>query len=218
MRVLVGTPDADLATLYAPLADPWLRVNMVATVDGSATGESGRSGSINNEPDHVVFEHLRATADAIIVGAGTARAEGYGVAAVPLVVVSRRGDVPEQLRGAPAGSVLLATCGHAERLEEARAALGPDHVLVLGAHRVDLEALRRALVDRGWTRLLAEGGPHLLRDLLAAGVVDELCTTTVPRLIAGTHPRITDGPPVDVPLRLHTLLEQDGTILARWLT
>ncbi len=56
-----------------------------------------------------------------------------------------------------------------------------------------------------------------LRDLLAAGAVDEVCTTTVPRLIGGTHPRITDGPPVDVPLRLHTLLEQDGTLLARWL-
>ena len=217
MRVLVGPQDADLATLYAPLADPWLRVNMVATVDGSATGESGRSGSINNEADHVVFDHLRASADVILVGAGTARAEGYGVAAVPLVVVSRRGDVPERLRDAPSGSVLLATCAHAERLEQARATLGPDHVLVLGSHRVDLEALRGTLVDRGHTRLLAEGGPHLLRDLLAAGVVDELCTTTVPRLIAGTHPRITDGPPVDVPLRLHTLLEQDGTLLARWL-
>lgn len=217
MRVLLGPDTTDLDALYAPLADPWLRVNMVATVDGSATGESGRSGSINNEADHVVFEHLRATADAILVGAGTARAEGYGVAAVPLVVVSRRGDVPEQLRGAPVGSVLLATCAHADGLDAAREVLGSDQVLVLGSHRVDLEALRRTLVERGWTRLLAEGGPHLLRDLLAAGVVDELCTTTVPRLIAGTHPRITDGPPVDVPLRLHTLLEQDGTILARWL-
>jgi riboflavin biosynthesis pyrimidine reductase len=220
VRVLVG-PDgadpADLATLYAAPADPWLRVNMVSTVDGAATGESGRSGSINNDADHVVFEHLRATADAIIVGAGTARAEGYGAAAVPIVVVSRRGDVPDTLRDAPAGAVLLATCSAADRLDEARDLLGADHVLVLGSHCVDLAGLRRSLVDRGRTRLLAEGGPHLLRDLLAVGVVDELCTTTVPRLIAGTHQRITDGPPVDVPLRLHTLLEQDGTLLARWL-
>lgn len=220
MRVLVG-PDpgpggVDLHVLYAAPEDPWLRVNMVSTVDGAATGESGRSGSINNEADHAVFEHLRATADAIVVGAGTARAEGYGPADVPLVLVSRRGQVPERLRDAPAGSVLLATCAAAEGLDEARAALGADRVLVLGSHRVDLAALRQALVDRGHTRLLAEGGPHLLRDLLAAGVADELCTTTVPRAIAGEHPRITDGPPVDVPLRLHTLLEQDGTLLARW--
>jgi riboflavin biosynthesis pyrimidine reductase len=219
VRVLVGpaADPGDLATLYAAPADPWLRVNMVSTVDGAATGESGRSGSINNDADHVVFDHLRATADAIIVGAGTARAEGYGVANVPIVVVSRRGDVPERLRGAPAGAVLLATCGVAEGLEEARDLLGPDHVLVLGSHRVDPVGLRRSLVDRGHPRLLAEGGPHLLRDLLAAGVVDELCTTTVPRLIAGTHPRITDGAPVDVPLRLLTLLEHEGTLLARWL-
>lgn len=220
MRVLVG-PGAgeqlDLAAVYAAPADPWLRVNMVSTVDGAATGESGRSGSINNDADHVVFEHLRATADAVLVGAGTARAEGYGPAEVPIVVVSRRGDVPERLRGAPAGAVLLATCSASDRLDEARELLGADHVLVLGSHRVDLAGLRQSLVDRGLTRLLAEGGPHLLRDLLAAGVVDELCTTTVPRLIAGTHPRITDGPPVDVPLRLHTLLEHEGTMLARWL-
>jgi len=52
---------------------------------------------------------------------------------------------------------------------------------------------------------------------LAAGVVDELCVTTVPHLIAGDQVRITTGAGVDVPLRLKTLLEQDGTLLARWL-
>lgn len=220
MRVLVGPPPGpdgiDLHALYAAPREPWLRVNMVSTVDGSATGESGRSGSINNEADHAVFDHLRATADAIVVGAGTARAEGYGPVDVPIVLVSRRGQVPERLRDAPAGSVLLATCAAAEGLDEARELLGEEQVLVLGSHRVDLAALRDALVGRGHTRLLSEGGPHLLRDLLAAGVADELCTTTVPRVIGGEHPRITDGPPVDVPLRLHTLLEQDGTLLARW--
>jgi riboflavin biosynthesis pyrimidine reductase len=220
VRVLVG-PDrgggVDLAELYAAPADPWLRVNMVSTVDGAATGESGRSGSINNAADHEVFAHLRAAADVVLVGAGTARAEEYRPAALPIVVVSRRGDVPERLRDAPSGAVLLATCAAADGLDEARELLGADHVLVLGSHRVDLPGLRQSLVDRGHTRLLAEGGPHLLRDLLAAGVADELCTTVVPRLIAGEHPRITDGPPVDVPLRLHTLLEHDGTLLARWL-
>ncbi|MCB8955246.1 MAG: pyrimidine reductase family protein, partial [Nocardioides sp.] len=45
---------------------------------------------------------------------------------------------------------------------------------------------------------------------------DELCATTVPLLVAGEHPRITAGPPVDVPLELTALLEADGTLLARW--
>lgn len=196
MRVLVGPDTDDLDELYAVPADrpdgPWLRVNMITTLDGAATGDSGRSGSINNAADKRVFDRLRALADVIVVGAGTARVEGYGPADRPIVVVSRSGEVPEGLRGAPPGSVLVEPLG-------------------------DAAAFKRGLADRGWSSILCEGGPSLLRDLLAAGVVDELCTTTVPRVIGGEHPRIVAGPPVDVPLRLHTLLEQDGTLLARWL-
>ncbi|MGZ4496205.1 MAG: dihydrofolate reductase family protein, partial [Nocardioides sp.] len=73
------------------------------------------------------------------------------------------------------------------------------------------------LGERGLTHLLSEGGPHLLRDLVAQGVADELTATFVPRLVAGSHPRITDGPGVDVPLTLETLLEEEGTLLGRWL-
>ncbi len=209
-------PATALAELYAAPGDPWLRVNMVSTVDGAATGESGRSGSINNAVDKVVYDQLRALADAIVVGAGTARAEGYAPVDRPTVVVSRSADVPDLLRGGPPGSVLLATCSTAPRLDEARDVLGDDQILVLGTHRVDLPALKRTLAARGLTQLLCEGGPHLLRDLLAEGVADELCATVVPRLVAGEHPRITAGPPVDVPLRLRLLLEEDGTLLGRW--
>jgi riboflavin biosynthesis pyrimidine reductase len=153
-----------------------------------------------------------------VVGAGTARAEGYRDLPRPLVLVSRRGEIPPELRDAEPGSVLMATCGVGEHLDEARAVLGQEQVLVLGTHRVDLAALRGALVDRGWTSILGEGGPHLLRDLLAEGVVDEVDLTVVPRLIGGSHPRITDGPPVDVQLKPALLLEDDGTLLGRWLT
>lgn len=217
-QVLVGPDTDDLTRLYAAPRSPWLRVNMVSTVDGAATGDDGRSGSINNDVDQQVFHALRAMADAIVVGAGTARVEGYAPADRPLVVVSRRGLVPPRLRDAAPGSVLLATCEAAEGVEEARELLGRDQVLVLGSHRVDLVALKTTLADRGWTELLGEGGPHLLRDLLAVGAADELCTTLVPRVVGGEHARITDGPPVDVPLRLHLLLESEGTLLARWLT
>ena len=64
--------------------------------------------------------------------------------------------------------------------------------------------------------LLCEGGPHLLRDLLDQGALDELDKTLVPRLVGGLHPRITDGPPVDVPLELRLLVEEDHTLLGRW--
>ena len=192
MRVLVGPADAHLDELYAVPRRPWLRVNMISTVDGAATGDSGKSGSINNAVDKRVFHLLRAQSDVIVVGAGTARIEGYRPADRPIVVVSRQDEPPETLRGAPPGSVLVEPLG-------------------------DPVALQASLVERGWTNILCEGGPTLLRDLLAAGVVDELCATTVPRLIAGEHLRITHGPPVDVPLELHTLVESEGTLLVRWL-
>jgi riboflavin biosynthesis pyrimidine reductase len=214
MRVLVG-PDVPLEELYAVPEEPWLRVNMISTVDGAATGVDGTSRTINNEVDQQVFRLLRSQADVIVVGAGTLREEGYSPNPLPIVAVSRSGAVPPTLLDS-IGPVLLATCSHAEHLAKSRELVGHENVLVLGSHRVDLAGLRAALVDRGYRRILSEGGPHLLRDLLDEGVADELCHTTVPRIIGGLHPRISNGPPVDVPLRLHSLLEHEGTLLARW--
>lgn len=207
----------DLEALYRPPSLPWLRVNMVSTLDGAANGESGKSGSINNEADKRVFHALRAQADAIVVGAGTARTERYRVAAVPIVVVSHRGLVPEQLSDAPPGAVLLVTCADSTGLDDCRAALGADQVIVAGESQVDLVAMRAALVARGLRNLLCEGGPHLLRDLLDAGVVDELDLTWVPRTIGGVHPRILEGASVDTGFRLGLLLEEQGTLIGRWL-
>jgi riboflavin biosynthesis pyrimidine reductase len=228
VRVLIGgrdrpdrggdLSDADLDELYAVPSLPWLRVNMVSTVDGAATGPDGKSGGINNAADKRVFETLRRLCDVVVVGAGTARTEGYRDIGKPLVLVSRRAQVPEQLRDAAPGSVLMATYSAAEQLHDARATLGDEQVLVCGQERVDLGELRRVLVDRGWTSILCEGGPHLLRDLLAEGVADELDLTVVPRLLGGEHPRIVEGPPVDVPLEPALLLEDGGTLLGRWLT
>ena len=217
MLRLAEVSAAELDELYRPASLPWLRVNMVSTLDGAATGDSGKSGSINNAADKRVFDLLRAQADAIVVGAGTARTEGYRPGSTPIVVVSHRGVVPDLLQGAPAGAVLLVTCSDSPGLDEGRASLGADQVIVAGEFQVDLAATKKALVERGFRNLLSEGGPHLHRDLLAAGAVDELCLTWVPQLIGGVHPRILEGAPVDVSMRLALLLEQDGTLIGRWL-
>lgn len=220
MRVLIdelGAASEDLADLYRPPRLPWLRVNMVSTLDGAANGESGKSGSINNDADKLVFDALRAQADAIVVGAGTARTEGYRVTDVPLVIVSHSGQVPEGLRDAPAGKVVLVACASSPGLVDALATLGSENVIVAGESQVDLVAMKAALVDRGLTNLLSEGGPRLLRDLLGSGAADELCVTVVPRAIGGVHPRIVMGEAVGTDLDLAVLLEQDGTLLGRWL-
>ncbi len=208
--------DDDLRSLYDVPRTPWLRVNFVSTVDGAAQGSDGRSGGINNEADGRVFHLLRGSAGAVVVGAGTARTEGYGPFDKPLVLVSRRGEVPERLQGARPGAVLLATCAASPGLAAARDLLGEDHVVVAGDDEVDLAAMVAALHGRGLRLLHSEGGPHLFGDLLAAGLVDELCHTLVPRLVAGDHLRLAAGPDLDATLDLRVLLEQDGTLLGRW--
>lgn len=217
MQRLADLSDDDLAEAYAPPSAPWLRVNFVSTVDGAAQGGDGLSKSINNDADKRVFDTLRRRADCLVVGAGTLRAEGYDVPRLPLVVVSRSATLPPTLRGAPRGRILMATVGSADGLAAVREELGEENVLVLGEDEIDLALLKRTLAERGWSEQLCEGGPSLFADLLAAGVVDELCWTVVPRLTGGDAVRIATGAAVDVALRPALLLEQDGTLLGRWL-
>jgi riboflavin biosynthesis pyrimidine reductase len=217
LQRLSDLSDDELAAAYTPSREPWLRVNFVSTVDGAAQGSDGVSKSINNAADKRVFDALRARAHCLVVGAGTLRAEGYDVPRIPLVVVSRSADLPPTLADAPRGRILMATVASAEGLGQAREQLGEEHVLVLGEGEIDLTVLKATLAERGWTEQLCEGGPSLFADLLAAGVVDELCWTVVPRLTGGDAVRMVTGAEVDVALRPALLLEQDGTLLGRWL-
>ena len=217
LKRLADLSDDELTRLYAPPSGPWLRVNFVSTVDGAAQGSDGLSKGINNDADKRVFDALRRWADCLVVGAGTLRAEGYDIPRLPLVVVSRSGDLPPTLRDAPRGRVLMATVASADGLADVREHLGADNVLVLGVDEIDLVALKQELADRGWVEQLCEGGPSLFADLLAAGVVDELCWTVVPMLTGGDAVRIATGAKVETRLRPALLLEQDGTLLGRWL-
>ncbi len=212
---LADLDDDALDALYAPPRTPWLRVNFVSTLDGASQGSDGLSKGINTSADKRVFHALRRRADVLIVGAGTLRDEGYAAPTLPLVIVSRSGEVPPTV--ADSEHSHLATCASAPGLAAARSKLGSERVFVLGEDAVDLAALKSLLADRGWSDQLSEGGPALFGSMLAAGIVDELCLTTVPRLVAGESIRIAGGQAVDVHLEPAVLLEQDGTLLGRWL-
>jgi riboflavin biosynthesis pyrimidine reductase len=216
--------SADLADLYAPPARRWLRANCVATLDGAANGPDQRSGSINTEADHVVFDLLRRLADVVVVGAGTVRTERYpsrradDPAAPPLLVVSNSGQLPASVAGGPPGSVLLVTRSGADRrtLDASRELIGEEFVWTSGVDSVDLKQMRHMLEDKGFRQILCEGGPSLLGSLLSAGVVDELDPTWSPIIVGGQHPAIVNGPEVNLPASPALLLEENGTLLGRW--
>jgi riboflavin biosynthesis pyrimidine reductase len=91
-------------------------------------------------------------------------------------------------------------------------------VIIAGERDVDLATALGALAERGYARVLAEGGPTLNGQLAAAGLLDELCLTLSPLLAGGEAKRILAGP-VLLPgpsWRLRSLCEQDGFLFLRY--
>lgn len=208
--------DAEIERLYAYPAStrPWLRTNFVATLDGAAYAGDGRSGSLGGDVDTRVFHVLRSLADVVVVGAGTARTEGYGPTDVPIAVVSRSLDVPEQLL-VPGQLVITTADAPADRLEQLREIVD---VIAVGDGRVDWDAVLDELDARGWHHVLCEGGPSLHGELVALDLVDEVCLTVAPVLSAGDAPRIAHGADaVDRPMKLGHSLAVGDVLLTRWV-
>ncbi len=249
MELLLAPPEThrdhvigsrlDLAGLAAAYALPtgaqrWVSVNMVSTLDGAATGADGVTGSINSPADKLVFDLLRALSDIVVIGAGTARAEGYGpltldpeyaalrtelglTPMLPLALVTRSGDLPAQLRHATTGTVLVITSASCPALAQLRADLGDEQVIVAGDSEVDLVTALNTLARNGFHRIHSEGGPRLLGELLQVGLVDELCLTLAPRLVGGHHTRIVEAGDLRASLLPYVLLHADGDLIGRWL-
>ncbi|MFJ6786863.1 pyrimidine reductase family protein [Streptomyces angustmyceticus] len=236
----------ELADAYAyPAADAperagrtgWLRANMVSSLDGAAHHE-GRSQPLSSAADMRIFGVLRGLADAVVVGAETVRQEGYrparareafaarraaaGQGPAPAIAVVSAGlglDFTLPLFTDPLVPTLVLTGADAppDRVAQARAA-GAE-VLFAGAGRgVDPARVTGVLAERGHTRLLTEGGPKLLGQFAAAGVLDELCLSLAPVVAVGEAPRIMNGPAVAVPERFvpASVLEEAGFLFTRY--
>ncbi|HEV7865105.1 MAG TPA: pyrimidine reductase family protein [Acidimicrobiia bacterium] len=203
-----------------PLASgrPVVRLNMISAVDG-ATAVDGLSGGLGGPADHRVFSALRSLADVVLVAAGTARAETYGPGLLPIAVVSGslRLDWDTPFFTAATHRPIVVTHGQAPAEAVERAGELAD-VLVAGDSEVDLARAVDMLGERGFGHVLAEGGPSLNGALAAAGVLDELCLTFAPFLVAGDAKRILTGAPLIPPpgLTLRSLCEEDGYLFLRY--
>lgn len=224
--------DAELAQLYGRGDGPWLRVNFVSSLDG-AMELDGHSAGLSGGPDKRVFGILRMLCDALVVGAGTLRTEGYralrldatrrawrrehGLAEYPtLVVVSASLDLdPAQpaFADAPVRPLVLT---HRRAASPAGLAEVAD-LLRYGDTEVDLAAGLAELRRRGLRQLLCEGGPQLFGALTRADLVDELCLTISPLLAGPGADRISTGA-AGAPRRMalrHVLTADDGALLLR---
>lgn len=197
---------------------PAVRLNMIGSVDG-ATAVEGLSGGLGGSADRKVFAALRSLADVVLVAAGTVRAENYGPARVPIAVVSGslRLDWDTPFFTAAIERPIIVTSGRApaDAVKQAEAVAD---VVVAGDAEVDLVQAVAQLGERGFTHVLAEGGPTFNGTLAAAGLLDELCLTLAPLLVSGEAKRIVAGPPLRPPpeLVLRSLCEEDGYLFFRY--
>jgi riboflavin biosynthesis pyrimidine reductase len=237
--VCVDAVDPNDVYGHAPRAHdrPGVRLNMIASVDG-ATSVKGVSGTLGGPADHDVFFAMRGVADAVLVAAGTVRAEEYGPAVlspetesarrnrgqapVPFIaVVSRQCNLdwssPFFTEATERPMVVTVSDAPADR--RAQAADVADVVLA-GDLDVDLHRALGAIGERGASTVLAEGGPSQNAQLAGAGLLDELCLTLSPSVVGGDSKRIVTGPALDPTsaLDLRSVCENDCFLFLRYGT
>ena len=171
------------------------------------TVPSGGIISGRNEADRFVMGLLRAFADAVLVGAGTVRAEGARALWTPeyvfpvsadsfralrqtlkregaprLVIVSARGELDPSYRALQAGALVLTTVNAVAHLP-GRLPSVTEVRAVSDTDRIDVNEILDLLQADGYQRILSEGGPGLFGQLVANDRVDELFLTVSPVLV-----------------------------------
>lgn len=221
--------DVDPVAIYAAddrrsrASRPWVLVNMIATADGSAVDPDGLSGGLGGPADKAVFSAIRGVADVVVAGAATVIAEDYGPARPPAAI--RRMRCRRGQAEAPRIAVVTASLSIDPGRRLFRESPADAQPIVLTVERAD-PARRQALAavaevrDAGvdqvdWRRAIAvlaeltgartvlcEGGPTTVAQLVSDDLVDELCLTVAPTMIAGPGPRIAQSPLVATGRRL----------------
>ena len=238
-RLLPDAAETTVAEQLAPLdlkplalpERPYLLLNFATTLDGRAA-INGRSGPIGSAVDTEMLQRLRTRVDAVMIGAGTMRAERYGrivsdpqlrayrertgLAHDPLaVIVSNRLELPwdAALFTNGGGRVVVFTASDQEPPQTATRVTIVRHPDGVELDRV-MEWLRK---ERGIRSVLCEGGPTLHGRLREGGLADELFLTIAPKVAGGEGPRILEGALPDVDnVELAWLLESESELFARY--
>jgi riboflavin biosynthesis pyrimidine reductase len=230
------------------LADEVVFANFIASVDGVAdvpgVQASSKLLSGGHPADRLTMALLRASADAVVVGAGTFRAHrgpwtaeaaypdgaepfaelrrGLGLAARPRqVVVSASGRLEDE---AKMRDTLVLTTATGARTLKGVAVPGLEVEEIGETGPIDAHAVISLLRDRGCRRILTEGGPRLMGKLLEARAVDELFLTVSPVVAGGgentPRPTFAAGvdllPSTDVRARLRTVRRSESYLFLRY--
>ena len=172
---------------------PYVIINMVSSIDGRAAVE-GRASGIGGEVDRRTMRTLRSKADAVMIGAGTLRAERLSLGLddpdgpQPLAVIATSsGDIPleRNLIAGQGQEVLVIASDHVSVRSGEHGVL---RLAVDESGHLDLGlALEILKAEHAVDLLLVEGGPRLNHSLVSQNLADELFLTLAPKLLGGTR-------------------------------
>ena len=176
VEVSVGTQAEAVERQLAPYLKhrrtgrPWVVLKLAATMDGRTAAPDGSSRWITGEAARRDVHELRAASDAVLVGAGTVRADDPELTVRPPAACAT--VVPRQ--------PLRVVLGHAPQGARVQPALE------LSGELADVLS---DLARRGVVQLLVEGGAKVAHDLHAAGLVDRYVLYLAPKLFGGDDGR-----------------------------
>ncbi|MBM0279065.1 dihydrofolate reductase family protein [Micromonospora tarensis] len=240
-----GLVDLDDDELHDRLAADagYVRLLAVTSIDGLAA-LNGTSAALSSPGDQRVYQAVKRDADVLLVGAGTVRAEQYGptplsalqiarrrsmgLAPYPTVAVVSRSldlDLAGPLfqrhpgRHVPPRPIVITPAASAASIDPALAERAD--LVVAGETDVDLALAVQQLRSRGHQRFICEG-PSLAGGMARAGLLDDICMTITPQLLAVPGPRITTGPSGPVPATddwqlQRSLIDERGNLFLRYL-
>jgi 2,5-diamino-6-(ribosylamino)-4(3H)-pyrimidinone 5'-phosphate reductase len=198
---------------------------MAMTADGKITSATREYPKFTSARDKKNMDRLRAEADAVLVGAGTLRADDPPLHVrdgemreyrrslgkpedLARIVVTSSLDLDPALRffRKSREAKIVATVEEAPE-DRARRLADVSEVWRVGRGRVDLTALLAKLRARGVERLLVEGGGELNWELVERDQLDELYVTVAPCLLGGRHaPTLLEGKGLDMDRRMRLRL------------
>lgn len=213
---------------------PWVTLKLANSFDGRIATATGDSQWITGPSARRLVHGMRARHDAVMVGAGTVRADDptlnvrdLGISHATLrVVVSRNMDIPIASRLADTVSDYPLWICHGDSAPQARIddwrAIGADTIAcALQGQGIDPKSVLSALAQRGITRVFCEGGGSMAASLLTADVVDELHVFQagvvigaegLPSIGAMGLDQLALAPRFD----LHDVRSVDGDVLQTW--
>jgi 5-amino-6-(5-phosphoribosylamino)uracil reductase len=191
---------------------PYTLLSCALSIDGYLGGASSRRLELSNDADFDRVDAVRASCDAILVGAATVRNDNprllvrsktrrdaraaYGLPPSPIkVTVTERVELDPRADFFIAGEAEKLVYCVSPRVTDARSRLGSVATVVDGGRRVRMRRLSEDLCARGVHRLMVEGGGTVHTQFLTDNLVDELQLVVAPFFVGDSRaPRfVTDG-------------------------